>query len=82
VIDYTDAFGGKSVRSVAGLDAAIVDSEIWLPDWLAPVDHNSPIKVIDVDPVEFTAITAMDPDIEYRSALAIAFPESSEPPAS
>jgi hypothetical protein len=40
IIDYTDAFGGKAVRSISGGDAAAIDSEIWLPDWLTPLDKN------------------------------------------
>ena len=74
IIDYTDAFGGKSVRAISGGDAAVVDSEIWLPEWLSPVDINSPITLIDTDPVQFTAISAVDAETEYRSALAIAIP--------
>ena len=74
IIDYTDAFGGKSVRAISGMENAALDSEIWLPNWLSPVDINSPLKVVDVDPAEFTAISAMGSTSEYRSALAIAIP--------
>ena len=74
IIDYIDAFGGKAVRASSGADAAINDSEIWLPEALTPIDLNSPIKLVDVDPTRFTAITAMAADSEYRSAIAIAIP--------
>lgn len=74
IIDYTDAFGGKSVRAISGMENGVLDSEIWLPSWLSPVDINSPLKVVDVDPSEFTAISVMGSTSEYRSALAIAIP--------
>ena len=74
IIDYTDAFGGKVVRAVSGVDTSVIDSEIWLPEWLSPVDLDSPMKMVDVDPARFTAITAMDPESEFRSAVAIAIP--------
>jgi hypothetical protein len=74
IIDYIDAFGGKAVRASSGADAAIIDSEIWLPEALSPIDLNSPITLVDVDPTRFTAITAMATDSEYRSAIAIAIP--------
>lgn len=74
IIDYIDAFGGKAVRASSGADAAINDSEIWLPEALSAVDPNSPITLIDVDPNRFTAITAMATDSEFRSAIAIAIP--------
>lgn len=74
VIDYTDAFGGKAVRAVSGIESIALDTEIWLPTWISPVDINSPLKVIDVDPAEFTAISAMGAQSEYRSALALAIP--------
>jgi len=74
IIDYIDAFGGKAVRASSGADAAIIDSEIWLPEALSPVDLDSPIILVDIDPTRFTAITAMAADSEYRSAVAIAIP--------
>jgi hypothetical protein len=74
IIDYTDAFGGKVVRAVSGVDTSVIDSEIWLPEWLSPVDLNSPMKLVNVDPARFTTITAMDPESEFRSAVAIAIP--------
>ena len=74
IIDYIDAFVGKALRASSGADAGIIDSEIWLPEALSPVDLNSPITLIDVDPTRFTAITAMATDSEYRSAIAIAIP--------
>jgi len=74
IIDYTDAFGGKSIRAVSGMENAAIDSEIWLPNWLSPVDINSPLKIVDVEPAEFTAISAIGSTAEFRSALAIAVP--------
>jgi len=74
IIDYIDAFGGKAIRAISGIESAALDSEIWLPNWLSPVDINSPLIAVDVDPAEFTAISAMGATSEYRSALAIAIP--------
>jgi hypothetical protein len=74
IIDYTDAYGGKSVRAVSGVDAAAIDAEIWLPDWLTPVDVDSPIKLVNIEPGRLSAISVVDPDNEYRSAVAIAIP--------
>ncbi|MBN4064492.1 hypothetical protein JYU04_02005 [Dehalococcoides mccartyi] len=74
ILDYTDAFGGKAVRAASGMSAVVIDSELWLPDQLSPVDVNSPVKFIDVDPSRFTSISAIGATAEYRSALALAIP--------
>ncbi len=74
IIDYIDAFGGKIVRAVSGIESVEPDSELWLPNWLSPVDVNSPIKLVDVDPSQFTSISALGVGSEYRSALALAIP--------
>lgn len=74
VIDYTDAFGTKCVRAVSGMDLALVGSEVWLPDWLTPVDVDAPVKLTDVNPVRLSAATTFAPGSEYRSALAVAIP--------
>jgi signal transduction histidine kinase len=74
IIDYTDAFGSKAVRAVSGIEAALLESDLWLPEWLSPVDLNSPAKIVDVDPSQFASISAIGAKSEYRSALALAIP--------
>ncbi|MCZ6538307.1 MAG: GAF domain-containing protein, partial [Chloroflexi bacterium] len=74
IIDYTDAFGARTVRATSGTDKAIVGSEIWLPDWLTPVDVDIPVILIDINPARLSAVTAFAPETRYRSALAIAVP--------
>jgi signal transduction histidine kinase len=74
IIDYVDAFGAKTVRALSGIEQVVANSDIWLPDWLSPVDLNSPMKLIDVAPSQFNAISALGARSEYRSALAIAIP--------
>lgn len=74
IIDYTDAFGTKAVRAISGGDPAVVGSEIWLPDWLTPIDIDAPVSVIDSDPARLSAAAAFAPGTEYRSALAVAVP--------
>ena len=54
IIDYTDAFGTKAVRAISGDDPAVVGSEIWLPDWLTPIDIDAPVSVIDSDPARYS----------------------------
>ena len=74
IIDYVDAFGGKTVRAISGIESAVLDSDLWLPDWMSPVDVNSPIIMVDVDPSQFSAISAMGARMHYRSAIALAIP--------
>lgn len=74
IIDYTDAFGSKAVRAISGADSAVVGSEIWLPDWLTPIDVHSPVKLIDTDPGVLSKVTAFASGTEYRSVLAVAVP--------
>jgi signal transduction histidine kinase len=74
IIDYTNAFGGKSVRAAIGIDTAFIGAELWLPEWLSPVDINSPVKLVDTDPSQFATIAAMGDESQFRSALAVAIP--------
>ena len=74
IIDYVDAFGGKSVRAISGIESAVIDAGIWLPDWMSPVDVNSPVKIIDTDPSQFNSLSAVGAHEQYRSAVALAIP--------
>ena len=59
---------------MSGIESALLETDLWLPDWLSPVDLNSPAKLVDVDPAQFAAISAMGAKSEYRSAIALAIP--------
>ncbi|MCZ6538384.1 MAG: hypothetical protein O6922_00965, partial [Chloroflexi bacterium] len=74
IIDYTDAFGTRVVRAVSGADPAVVGSEIWLPNWLTPIDVDAPAVLIDTEPARLSAVTAFVSGTEFRSALAVAVP--------
>ncbi len=74
IIDYVDAFGGKSVRAISGIESAVLDAGLWLPDWMSPVDANSPVKIIDADPSQFNSLSAVGARELYRSAIALAIP--------
>ena len=49
IIDYIDAFGTKTVRTISGTSPIAIGSEVWLPDWLTPVDVDMPVKLADTD---------------------------------
>ncbi|MDA1280000.1 MAG: HAMP domain-containing sensor histidine kinase [Chloroflexi bacterium] len=74
IIDYANAFGTKTVRATSGIDSVLVGSEIWLPDWLTPVHVDSPVMIVNDEPGKLAAMTALTPDSEFRSALAVAVP--------
>lgn len=74
IVDYIDAFGGKVVRAAAGMDSVVGGSDLWLPEWLSPVDVSSPIKIVDGDPGQFSSISALGTGGDFRSAVAIAVP--------
>jgi signal transduction histidine kinase len=74
IIDYVDPFGGKALRGYSGIESVPLGSDLWLPDWLTPVDVKSPVKLVDVDPARFSSVAAMGVKSEYRSALAMAIP--------
>jgi signal transduction histidine kinase len=74
IIDYTDAFGTSVVRAVSGADQAAVGSEIWLPDWLTPVNADAPVELVDIDPMRFAAVPAFASGDKYTSALAVTVP--------
>ena len=74
IIDYVDAFGGKLVRAISGIESAVLDAGLWLPDWISPVDANSPVKIVDADQSKFNSLSAVGAQELYRSAIALAIP--------
>ena len=74
IIDYTDAFGTKTVRAISGTSPVVTGSEIWIPDWLTPVDVDMPVMLAETDTDRLSAVTALAMGIEYRSVLAVAIP--------